>query len=180
MTEQTKQTEQSEHSGETADRPAPSARDGYRLRKDGAFAQQSRPTASEPPTGDSAPSALVPPPPVPPPGRATSSAAQPSTAAPFTAPLLDPKAVERLREDWKQVQYDFVDDPHQAVERADEVLDRAARRLSDAVQGRSALLRRQWQEQGPGSAAQDGGTPTEDLRLILHQYRALLRRVLDF
>ncbi|SEK45959.1 hypothetical protein [Streptacidiphilus jiangxiensis] len=95
------------------------------------------------------------------------------------SPLLDPLVVQRLRDDWQEAQYDFVDDPHQAVERADAIVVRAARRLAEAVLERNADVRKGWCPTGPGSAAQDTGTSTEQLRVALQQYRDVLDRVLD-
>ncbi|WP_161791200.1 hypothetical protein [Streptacidiphilus jiangxiensis] len=93
--------------------------------------------------------------------------------------VLDPQVALRLRDDWQQVQFDFVDDPRQAVEQADAVVGRAGQRIAEALSACSAAVRRSWQAEGPGSAAHDTGTSTEHLRVVLQQYRDLLNRMLE-
>ena len=94
-------------------------------------------------------------------------------------PLLDPRVVEQLRGTWRQVQYDFVDDPHAAISRADALVERAAVALADAVNARSAAVRASWQqEDGPGRGAMEPAESTEHLRRVVQQYRAVLERVL--
>ncbi|WP_042382237.1 hypothetical protein [Streptacidiphilus melanogenes] len=93
-------------------------------------------------------------------------------------PMLDASAVEQLREAWRQVQYDFVDDPHEAIGRADALVERAAVALADAVNARSAAVRRSWHQQQAASAAADPVESTEQLRRVVQEYHAVLDRVL--
>jgi len=58
----------------------------------------------------------------------------------------------------------FVDQPRHAVEEADHVLDEAL-----------ARLRSSWQGQGAGAKAAD----TEELRVVLRQYREVVQRLLS-
>jgi hypothetical protein len=58
----------------------------------------------------------------------------------------------------------FVDQPRHAVEEADHVLDEAL-----------ANLRSSWQGQGAGAKAAD----TEELRVVLRQYREVVQRLLS-
>ncbi|WP_051944172.1 hypothetical protein [Streptacidiphilus rugosus] len=116
---------------------------------------------------------------LPPVDAAAASVAPRAHAGPHRSPVLEPQVAQRLRDDWQQVQYDFVDDPRQAAERADAVVVRATRRVAEALLARNAEVRGQWQALGPGSAAVDTGTSTEQLRVVLQQYRDVLNRVID-
>ncbi|MFK4105382.1 hypothetical protein ACI2L1_36030 [Streptomyces sp. NPDC019531] len=69
----------------------------------------------------------------------------------------------------------FVDEPRSAVEEADHVLEEAAARFADAVKQRRRTLRNSWQT-GEGKAATAGDT--EQLRLVLRDYRELTERLL--
>ncbi|WP_328746917.1 hypothetical protein OHT57_15115 [Streptomyces sp. NBC_00285] len=75
----------------------------------------------------------------------------------------------------------FVDEPRSAVEEADQVLEEAAARLADAVKQRRRTLRSSWQT---GDAGQDkasnvsSASDTEQLRLVLRDYRELAERLL--
>ncbi|NEY34427.1 hypothetical protein GTU99_19825 [Streptomyces sp. PRKS01-65] len=68
----------------------------------------------------------------------------------------------------------FVDEPRAAVEEADQALEEIAARLTDAVHRRRHILRASWQgADGPAAT-----TDTEQLRLVLRDYRALADRLL--
>ncbi|WP_052442862.1 hypothetical protein [Streptacidiphilus neutrinimicus] len=94
-------------------------------------------------------------------------------------PLIEPEIAQRLRDDWQQARYDFVDDPRQAVERADAVVARAAEHITEALLARSADIRQLWQADEPGSAAMDTGTATEQLRVALQRYQEVLTQLTD-
>ena len=69
----------------------------------------------------------------------------------------------RLEDEWRAVQYEFVDDPKAAVRKADELVTRAI----DELTARHRALSKQLE----GS----GDPQTEDLRLALHRYRDLFK-----
>jgi hypothetical protein len=77
----------------------------------------------------------------------------------------------RLRAEWEAIQAGFVDEPRQAVERADGLVARAAQRLAEAFAHERERLEEQW---GRGD-----DVSTEDLRLALHRYRAFFDRLLS-
>ena len=86
------------------------------------------------------------------------------TAAEHDAELFDGETVTRLRERWRELQADFVDDPQQAVRAADEVVDEVLRTITEHRQ----RLAGEWQ----------GHTDTEHLRLAMREYRAFVDRLL--
>jgi hypothetical protein len=88
-------------------------------------------------------------------------------------------AGEKLRDRWQHIQIDFVDDPRHAVEEADALVDQVATQLTESITANRRALRDSWEKKGAGSAADDSGFPTEQLRLTLQQYRSMLNRILD-
>lgn len=75
----------------------------------------------------------------------------------------------------------FVDEPRSAVEEADQVLEEAAARFTDAVKQRRRTLRGSWQtgdNTGQDKAATADVSDTEQLRLVLRDYRELAERLL--
>lgn len=80
-------------------------------------------------------------------------------------------AVERFRVEWQQIQTGFVDDPKDAVQGADRLVADVLESLTDTVTQRKHELERQWHGESE--------TATEDLRLALHRYRALVNQLLD-
>ncbi|MEU6800298.1 hypothetical protein [Streptomyces neyagawaensis] len=69
----------------------------------------------------------------------------------------------------------FVDGPRTAVEEADQVLQEAASRFTDAINQRRRTLRASWQTAGEERAS---ASDTEQLRLALRDYRELTERLL--
>ena len=86
---------------------------------------------------------------------------------------------EKLRDKWQHIQIDFVDDPRHAVEEADTLVEQVAAQLTESITANRRALRDGWDKQGAGSAADDSGFPTEQLRTTLQQYRSMLNRLLD-
>lgn len=84
--------------------------------------------------------------------------------------LFDEGEATRLRERWREVQAEFVDDPKQAVQDADVLVAELMQTLAAAFSERKRLLEQQWRE---GSE-----TETEDLRLTLRGYRSFLDQLL--
>ncbi|MET9628089.1 hypothetical protein ABZX92_11560 [Lentzea sp. NPDC006480] len=69
----------------------------------------------------------------------------------------------KLEDEWKAVQYEFVDDPKAAVRKADDLVKRAIEELTT----RHRSLAKQLEG--------NGDQQTEDLRLALHRYRELFK-----
>ncbi|XRQ14692.1 hypothetical protein ACN3XK_28620 [Actinomadura welshii] len=103
---------------------------------------------------------------------ASSPAPAPSPGpAPAGAPakLFDPADSERFRERWRDVQSEFVDDPGEAVRKADGLASEAVDALGRAI----AEHRRALSDGLEGRERPD----TERLRLALRGYRDLLDRI---
>jgi hypothetical protein len=97
---------------------------------------------------------------------------------PAEAPGLEPgpqailgAEAANLRRDWEAVQAGFVDEPRQAVERADALVARAAQHLADAFASERGRLEQQW--------SRGDEVSTEDLRVALRRYRAFFDRLLS-
>ena len=104
----------------------------------------------------------------------------PGTSDDDGAPLLgDADAVEKLRTRWQRVQVGFVDDPRHSVEEADSLVEQVVAQFTEAVNAALGTLRDDWQASGPGSAADDSGSSTEQLRGSLRAYRRMLNRLLE-
>jgi hypothetical protein len=64
-----------------------------------------------------------------------------------------------------------VDEPRQAVERADGLVARVTKRLAEGFAGERGRLEEQW--------TRGGDVSTEDLRLALRRYRSFFDRLLS-
>jgi hypothetical protein len=80
--------------------------------------------------------------------------------------IFDDAAAGRFRDRWREVQAGFVDDPAQAVRAADELVDEIMRELAEH--------RRNIEEQWRG-----GPDDTEDLRMVIREYRAFFNQLLN-
>lgn len=69
----------------------------------------------------------------------------------------------------------FVDEPRNAVEEADHVMEEVTSRINDALTQRRRTLRTSWQD---GADKQGNAGDTEQLRLALRDYRELADRLL--
>ena len=76
-----------------------------------------------------------------------------------------------FRHRWADIQTGFVDEPRQAVERADALVAAAIKRLAEMFAHERANLEQQW--------AKGGDASTEDLRVSLKRYRAFFDRLLS-
>ena len=85
--------------------------------------------------------------------------------------LLPQDFVQDLRSRWDHVQAAFVDEPRNAVQEADQLVDQAIKRLSDSFSDARNRLEQQWDK---GSEVS-----TEDLRQTLQKYRAFFHRILS-
>lgn len=71
---------------------------------------------------------------------------------------------------WDSVQVTFVDEPRQAVQKADELVASAIHRLAEVFAKERARLEEQWDR--------GDSVSTEDLRVALQRYRSFFRRLL--
>jgi hypothetical protein len=95
------------------------------------------------------------------------AAKQPDDAA----PLFSPGETDKLRGQWNDIQAGFVDEPRQAVERADELVALTIKRLAEGFSNERGKMEGQWDRGGDVS--------TEDLRLALRRYRSFFGRLLS-
>ena len=70
------------------------------------------------------------------------------------------------------MQIGFVDDPRQAVQRADELVAQVMKNLAESF----ADERQRFEEQMSGP---DGGASTENMRVALRRYRSFFQRLLS-
>jgi hypothetical protein len=89
----------------------------------------------------------------------------------YTGPLLPNDFSEDMRSRWESIQAGFVDDPRVAVQRADELVASAIKKLAESFAGERGKLEQQW------STGND--VSTEDLRQALRRYRAFFHRLLS-
>ena len=92
-------------------------------------------------------------------------------SGPRDTPLLAPEVVTKLQSQWTDIQAGFVDEPRQAVERADGLVADAIKRLAETFANERAQLEGQWDRGGDVS--------TEDLRQALQRYRSFFSRLLS-
>jgi hypothetical protein len=112
----------------------------------------------------------------PPPPAAVADA--PSTAD--AGRFISADAATKLRDRWRGIQLDFVDDPGRSVEEADELLRQAAMQITQGIEAsRQALAGARRPSSPPTGAADDHGASTEQLRTTLQQYRDLMNRILN-
>lgn len=105
---------------------------------------------------------------------ATSSNATPTAQSPLATdpgPVLAPETSLDFRERWHGIQAEFIDDPRRAVEDADRLVADVARAFTAGVEERRRGLTSGWENDGHGE--------TEELRLAMRQYRALVDHILQ-
>lgn len=88
-----------------------------------------------------------------------------------TEPLFAGEDATRYRSEWTTVQGEFVDDPRNAVERADQLVANLMQSLAEQFAETRSRLEQQW------TANED--VSTEDLRLALMRYRSFFERLLS-
>ena len=84
------------------------------------------------------------------------------------APLFLPQMAQDFKSQWDEVQIGFVDDPAQAVRRADELVAQVMKNLAETFAEERANVESQM-DQGD----------TEHLRVALRRYRSFLQRLLS-
>ena len=102
-------------------------------------------------------------------GHAAPASAQPNGPQ-QPAPLFGTRAAQELREQWDATQISFVDNPRQAVQRADELVAEVIRTLSQSFSEERTQLEAQ---------LNSDQASTEQLRVALQRYRTLFQRVLS-
>jgi hypothetical protein len=104
------------------------------------------------------------------------------TTAGLDEPLLGDS--DGLRARWQRAQAGFVDDPHEAVGEAAELVEQTAQAMVGALRQRQRQLRMMWESgpaagPGPGNGVSGDDAPaagvqdTEHLRQVMRHYRAL-------
>jgi phosphopantothenoylcysteine synthetase/decarboxylase len=78
---------------------------------------------------------------------------------------------DSLRTQWQSVQGEFVDNPREAVQKADELVAHTISRLTEGFASERNRLEGDW--------ARGGDVSTEDLRQALRRYRSLFDRLLS-
>jgi hypothetical protein len=96
---------------------------------------------------------------------------EPERPRAHTIPLFLGEEAASLRTEWDAIQTGFVDEPRQAVERADGLVARVTKRLAEGFAGERGRLEEQW--------TRGGDVSTEDLRLALRRYRSFFDRLLS-
>lgn len=86
------------------------------------------------------------------------------------AALFEPDRAEDYRARWGQVQIGFVDDPGQAVRKADELVAEVISNLAATFAQERAKLE--------GTVQGEAGKSTEALRVALQRYRSFFERLL--
>ncbi|HEY0887648.1 MAG TPA: hypothetical protein VGE20_20315 [Ramlibacter sp.] len=84
------------------------------------------------------------------------------------APLFLPQMAQKFKEQWDEVQIGFVDDPAQAVRRADELVAQVMKNLAETFADERANVESQM-DQGD----------TELMRVALRRYRSFFQRLLS-
>lgn len=87
------------------------------------------------------------------------------------APLFSPESAKAFRDQWDAVQIGFVDDPKQAVQRADELVAQVMKSLAETFSKERAQLE--------GQIQQTDQVSTENLRVALRHYRSFFQRLLS-
>ena len=103
-------------------------------------------------------------------GREPAPSANNASGAP--AQLFPDDELHNFRAQWDQVQASFVDEPRQAVERADSLVANVVKRIAEQFAEERARLEKQWDRGDDVS--------TEDLRQGLKRYRSFFDRLLSF
>jgi hypothetical protein len=88
-----------------------------------------------------------------------------------SAPLFTPDDADSLRSRWDGIQARFVDEPRDAVEKADALVGDVMQRLTDGFGAERSRLEREWDRGDRVS--------TEDLRVALKRYRSFFDRLLS-
>lgn len=86
-------------------------------------------------------------------------------------PLFSEQEGRDLHAQWEAIQTGFVDEPRQAVERADGLVAHVIQRLAQTFSEEHGRLEQQW--------SQGADVSTEELRIALKRYRSFFDRLLS-
>lgn len=109
------------------------------------------------------------------PEQASTERIEQRTSGSAGASLFEPTHTEEFRRRWDTIKATFVDDPRDAVRRAEELTDEVVRELTATVESRRRDLAT---EHPRDSETADDKAETERLRVALHGYRGLLSPLL--
>jgi hypothetical protein len=87
------------------------------------------------------------------------------------APLFSAEGTSDFQKRWDAVQIAFVDDPRQAVQRADELVAQVMKSLAETFSNERAKLE--------GQLNANDSASTENLRVTLQRYRSFFQRLLS-
>jgi hypothetical protein len=104
-------------------------------------------------------------------GEVISLESRRNTAAGMTRQAGAKGEIEDLRVQWTALQASFVDEPRESVEKADQLISSAIKRITDDLQAKRSELAENWNK---------NDVSTEDLRTSLQHYHALFDRLLGF
>ncbi|MEJ2856965.1 MULTISPECIES: hypothetical protein [unclassified Saccharothrix] len=99
------------------------------------------------------------------------AAEQEQTTRSDDEPLFASDEADGYRNEWRALQSDFVDDPRDAVRRADELVAQVVQSLATTFADHKRSLEGQWQ--------QGEQVDTEELRMALRRYRSFFDRLLS-
>jgi len=85
-------------------------------------------------------------------------------------PYLAEADSERVNEQWKRVQTEFVDDPRKSVSEAHQLVSEMVERIAETFTQERNELEQQW--------SKGANVSTEDLRVCLQRYRTFFERLL--
>jgi hypothetical protein len=88
-----------------------------------------------------------------------------------STPLFAPGETEQFRSVWSNIQTGFVDEPRDAVEKADELVARCIKRLAEVFAEERTKMEQEWDR--------GDNVSTEDLRQALRRYRSFFDRLLS-
>lgn len=88
-----------------------------------------------------------------------------------TEPLFSSSEADRYRDQWTNVQSEFVDQPREAVEQADRLIADLMQSLAAQFSDTRTGLESQWNDNDDVS--------TEDLRVAMTRYRSFFERLLS-
>jgi hypothetical protein len=86
-------------------------------------------------------------------------------------PLFAPVETEQFRSNWAAIQTGFVDEPRDAVQKADELVARCIKRIAESFAEERAKMEHEWDR--------GDNVSTEDLRQALRRYRSFFDRLLS-
>jgi len=87
-----------------------------------------------------------------------------------SVPLLNEDDAEDFRSRWQEIQTEFVNDPHDSVEKADDLVEKVMNSITETFAQERSSLEDQWNQGAEAS--------TEDLRLAIKRYRSFFNRLL--